>query len=385
MTGQDVVIIADDVTGAGDTAVQFSNAGWTAELKLRSGESDAQVVAVSTDSRPCSDADAAARVREAAKDLLRGDGTRVFKKIDSTVRGPIRAEIDALLDVLGPGTTAVVCPAFPGVGRTVVDGSLLVDGRPVSETSAGTDPVTPVTQSHVPTLLGAPLVRLDPDGSPAAWARRLRDAGRVVVVDAETDADLDRVARAVAELGESALPVGAGGLAGALAHHWRPSERSRTVLVVVTSLHSAAREQARALAGTGATCHEPTARQLLDEGEWSSFSAEVLASAAGQPDTLLLSAPERADEAVPPALVARRLADVAARVVRATGPAGLVVTGGDGARALLDHLDGTGIRLHGDGPGGQAGPGVALGTLVGGWAAGLPVATKAGASATPTC
>ena len=91
----DTVIVADDVTGAGDTAVQFAQEGWTAELRLRRGaDGDAQVVAVSTDSRACSEEDAAARVRAA---VAQTPGTHVFKKIDSTLRGPIRAEIEALL------------------------------------------------------------------------------------------------------------------------------------------------------------------------------------------------------------------------------------------------------------------------------------------------
>ena len=49
------------------------------------------------------------------------------------------------------------------------------------------------------------------------------------------------------------------------------------------------------------------------------------------------------------------------------------MTGGDGARAVMAELEATGIRLHG-----QIAPGVPLGRLVGGWAAGLAVATKAG-------
>lgn len=401
----DTVIVADDVTGAGDTAVQFAQEGWTAELRLRRGaDGDAQVVAVSTDSRACSEEDAAARVRAA---VAQTPGTHVFKKIDSTLRGPIRAEIEALLEASDPDVVAVVCPAFPAVGRTMTDGVLYVDGTPVGATSVGRDPVTPVTESHVPTLLGAPSLRLDPDEGPAAHAARLRKAGRIVVVDAATDADLDRIARAVHELGDRALPVGAAGLAGALARLRRPERPAHApappaepdhrqgapVLVVVTSLHSAARGQIRALVDDGAEHHEPDPSAVLDDEAWRAFADAVTATAraadtADTADTIVLSAPERGSGAdgnvpphVPPDLVAHRLADAAAHLMQARCPAGIVVTGGDGARALLERLEGTGIRLdtgHAD-----VGQGVAVGSVVGGWADRLPVATKAGGFGEP--
>ncbi|WP_116043705.1 four-carbon acid sugar kinase family protein [Amycolatopsis palatopharyngis] len=389
----DVAIVADDLTGAGDTAVEFSQAGWTAELRLREGGSDAQVIAVTTDSRACPDAEAAARVRRAVEGVAQARVRHPFKKIDSTARGPIRAEVDAMLDVLPAGTLALVCPAFPELGRTVVDGTLLVHGQPVATTAAGNDPVTPVTESHLPTLLDAPLVRLDPQGSPRTWAEQARTAGRnagrlVVVVDAADDDELNRLAQTVVELGELALPVGSAGLAVPLARRWRanpPAATSPSVpppsgtapsgtsLVVVTSLNTTSREQARALAEQGAQHHEPSELQLTDDSAWSAFVEGVLNAAGEQPANLLITAPDRDRARVAPALAARRIAEVAAQIVRCHGIAGLVVTGGDGARSLLDGLDGRGIRLHG-----HVAPGVAMGVLVGGWAAGIPVATKAG-------
>lgn len=400
----EVAIVADDLTGAGDTAVQFAGAGWPTLLRLggdRPGDTesggDVAVVAITTDSRARPPAGAADLVREATTGLLRRGVTHLFKKVDSTVRGPVRAEIDAMLDVLSPGTVALVCPAFPAVGRTVVDGVLLVGGRPVGETAVGRDPVTPVTVSHLPTLLDAPLVRLDPRGAPAAWAAEVRAAGsRIVVLDAADDADLDRIARSVADLGERALAVGSAGLAGPLAARWRrearapgaaPEDRAGSVpardpagtaLVVVTSLHDASRAQAEALAAHSAEHLRPTARDLTEDDAWAGFLDRVRTAAAGRPDTLLLSTPDRGATAVDPELVARRVSDAAAHAVAAGSVAGLVATGGDGARAVLARLGGTGIRLYD-----TVEPGVPVGVVVGGPAAGLPVATKAGGFGSP--
>src|SRR5690606_17964501 len=128
--------------------------------------------------------------------------TRLYKKVDSTLRGAFKAEIEAARQAWGDDAIAVICPAFPATGRTVEQGVLRVDGRPVTETSAATDPVTPVTESHIPTLLGCGHVSPRAGETPAGLAARIAVAGPVVVVDAATDADLERLARAVAELGE---------------------------------------------------------------------------------------------------------------------------------------------------------------------------------------
>ncbi|WP_276314979.1 four-carbon acid sugar kinase family protein [Streptomyces sp. WAC 06738] len=116
----EVAIVADDLTGAGDTAVRFAEAGWPTLLRLggdRPGDAesdgDVAVVAITTDSRARPPAGAADLVREATTGLLRRGVTHLFKKVDSTARGPVRAEIDAMLDVLPPAPSRSSAPPSP--------------------------------------------------------------------------------------------------------------------------------------------------------------------------------------------------------------------------------------------------------------------------------
>jgi uncharacterized protein YgbK (DUF1537 family) len=214
-----IAVIADDLTGAGDTAAQFLRAGWRTELQLTAAASRAQVVAISTDSRAMP-ADQAARAAADAVRHMRDSGvTHLYKKVDSTMRGPVRAEIDGVLDAWSPDAVAVVCPAFPATGRVVRDGVLLVDGVEVHRTAVGRDPVGPVTESRVPVLLGAAHTRLTGDDAEGD-AALLRGLGPVVVVDAESDDDLARLADAVLALGPDAVPVGSAGLAAHLSTAW---------------------------------------------------------------------------------------------------------------------------------------------------------------------
>ncbi|SOE46016.1 Domain of unknown function DUF1537 [plant metagenome] len=378
-----IAIVADDLTGAGDTAVQFVRAGWStrlsvegAEEALAAGAPDAEVLAVTTQSRAMSDAQAARVVQDNVARLRAAGAQRLYKKVDSTLRGAFRAEIEAARVAWREDAIAVICPAFPATGRTVEAGVLTVNGKPVTETSAATDPVTPVTESHIPTLLGCGHVAAEPGESAQSLAARIAKAGDVVVVDARNDEDLELLARAIAELGERVMPVGAGGLAVPLARVWAGADQRSPVIVVVTSQHSAARAQAEALRADGATVWLPTLAQLADAAQWEAWAAplvEGLAKSDSDAQTLLLLAPEGRRDDLDSDTVAERLGALAARLVTETGAAGVVATGGDGARQTLMALAANGIALVDEVMGG-----VPLGTMTGGPAAGLPVVTKAG-------
>src|SRR5699024_1254986 len=265
MKGAHIAVVADDLTGAGDTAVQFVRAGWNTELQLTATDTTAEVVSVTTDSRALP-ADQARHITEEVVRDLRSSGVGLlYKKFDSTLRGPIRVEIDGALAQRGADGVAVVCPACPANGRTVRDGVLLVEGIEGHGTAVGQDPVTPGAERHVATLLGATHVRLG--GTDAHQdAALLRKAGPVVVVDAETEADLEGVAAAVTALGPDAVPVGSAGLATHLARTWAPRTTSGPALVVITSLHETTQGQATLLADTpGTRVERPDPADLADE------------------------------------------------------------------------------------------------------------------------
>jgi uncharacterized protein YgbK (DUF1537 family) len=379
-----IAIVADDLTGSGDTAVQFVRAGWSTHLSIGgadealSGPATAgvEVLAVTTNSRALPAADAARVIQQNVQQLRVAGVSRLYKKVDSTLRGAFKAEIDAAREAWGPDTVAVICPAFPATGRTVEQGILYVNGKPVTETSAATDPVTPVTESHIPTLLGCAHVAAQDGDTPETLAQRIRQAGNTVVVDAASDADLERLARAIGLLGEHALPVGAGGLAVPLARVWAGADQTAPVVVVVTSQHSAARAQAAALQASGADTWTPSLAQLADDAAWQAWSQPLLQSHAQAPaeaGTVLLLAPEGQLDGLDSEKVADRLGSLAAQLITTSRAAGVVATGGDGARSVLVALAARGIALVDEVMGG-----VPLGTLTGGTAAGLPVVTKAG-------
>lgn len=383
-----VAIVADDLTGATDTGVQFAHAGWSSELlleefsaaSLRSACS--AVVAVTTDSRAGSADVADARVRHVIAAAREAGFDRLYKKVDSTLRGPVRAEVEAARQAWADDAIAVVCPAFPAAGRTVRDGVLLVDGVPVGETALARDPVTPVTESHIPTLLGGAHVRPASDGDAGALAEALRAAGPLVVVDASTEGDLLQLGRAIDMLGAQALPVGAAGLAAALADTWQQGAPGGPLLVLVSSQNPASLAQAEAL-GQRRSVLAVTAPADIAPEVWMAWRAELLSSvergaADGSLDVVLVLAPPRHAE-LDPARVSALLGQAVARVATAHDVRGLVLVGGDGARSTLEFLGARGIELHR-----QLDAGVPLGVVVGGDAEGTQVVTKAGGFGGPS-
>lgn len=117
------LLIADDLTGACDAAAPFARRGWRTVVPVADGE-DADVLAVSTDSRDMP-VDLAERMGGLAP--LASRARVVFKKIDSTLRGDPGGEIAAAMTAFG-FERAVVCPAFPAMGRIVRGGQLSIVG-----------------------------------------------------------------------------------------------------------------------------------------------------------------------------------------------------------------------------------------------------------------
>src|SRR5580698_6079773 len=117
-------IIADDLTGACDAAIAFSRRGVDTRVMLdadRAEESDTEVCAICTETRDVSEEQACETLRHIASQQHIGRYDRIFKKIDSTLRGNTFIEIQAAVDSF-PDRFAIIAPAYPELGRTSADG-----------------------------------------------------------------------------------------------------------------------------------------------------------------------------------------------------------------------------------------------------------------------
>jgi uncharacterized protein YgbK (DUF1537 family) len=326
-------IIADDLTGALDTAAPFAAHGWRTSVvpwpkgglrqAIAGAAARSAVVVVDTASRHLPAREAARRVR-AVIGATR-DRRRVrcyYKKIDSTLRGNVAAELSAFRQATGVRCLPLA-PAFPAQGRTTRGGAVWVDGQPLTASPAARDAIDPAAAGD--------LFRLGPPGA-------------LDVFDAETDADLRRVATRLARDARLGALAGSGGLAGALAARFgrrQPRLRPRArggVLVVSGSAHPTARAQAQALVAGGSlgivvpVGPRPAARDLE--------AAVVLAvHRLRQGGAVVLACPDIAPGTRLPVRLAARAADRLAAAVRAVLDAvpveAIVCVGGDTTAAVV--------------------------------------------------
>jgi uncharacterized protein YgbK (DUF1537 family) len=379
-------LIADDLTGACDAGALFSGAGpigiVTDGLAV---DPHRDVVAADTETRSLDAGEAAKEVRDMARHLApRFALGPAVKKLDSTLRGQVAAELDAMLLATGL-RAALVCPTFPAQGRTVVDGILRVDGIPAHESPIGRDPFYPGPTSSV--------IDIVKDGAERTVAHlRLRDlrssheelcraldeaAGELIVADAETDADLDALARAALVVDPPLLLAGSAGLAGALARALkyppppRAMPRTRRWLIVAGSVHPATRAQIRALADAD------TSGCWVDGGEPDTGSV-LEALVQGRPAYIATNPPGDGAAARRGHEMAAALAAVAADMVARAEPDVVAATGGDTAWALLEALGATRLEITG-----APLSGLAIGTLATRDGSTLSLLTKAGGFGAP--
>ena len=363
-----VAVIADDLTGAADTGVQFARAGYKTAVIFRGEEVPAaglDAVALDTDSRTRPAGFAAKRVIEAARAVR--DARVVCKKLDSTLRGNVAAELSAAL-----GATrrprVVVAPAFPAAGRTTVGGVQLVHGVPVHETEMRNDPRTPVLEAHVPTLLAGSfpsVATLGVEDLADPEKVRLTLESECVVADAERDADLEALVRAVPDpsgvlwAGSAGLALALGGVypgpgAGGVPASPGPARR---VLVVIGSLSGVSREQLRRLVEEYGDVAVPV---HADRSGAVEEAAGIARRALSGGTCAVVHSPGERSRPGTGGPVVRSLAEVAARICGQELFDALVMTGGSTAVRVALRLGASGIRL-----GGEVEAGVPWGTLIG--------------------
>lgn len=220
-----IIAIADDLTGALEAGAKFAAYGMAARVTIRIHDVAGEDVAViDTETRHLAAAEAAEIVREIDTAPFR----YIYKKTDSTLRGNIGAELEALSH-RAHGRIAYV-PAYPALGRTVRDGVLFVHGTPVAETNFSVDPLNPIRDSRVASVL-----------SPRCGA---------TIFDGETDADISAAAEQILADPDFRIIAGPAAIAEAVARrlgHARAIKwpRIRTCLIVNGSLHPVSAAQIR--------------------------------------------------------------------------------------------------------------------------------------------
>lgn len=348
------LIIADDLTGACDAGVHFAARGVRTQVPMDARSHagcDAAVIACNTHTRT-SDARVVASTLEPMLTLVKERRPQILlKKIDSTLRGPVEREIAWLLERLDL-RMAVLAAAFPAAGRVVRDGRVEI---------RDSNFVVDIARCF-PQMRCAHARREETGALRERIAAEMERGTQVLIVDAESDAELDVIAHTERD-GEAVLWAGSGGLARAMAAEvsvggasaGRP-QTDGPVLLCVGSDHCVTAEQVRQLKREMAV--------VRVRGDGAGMDAARHALENGRDVVLEFSREEI--ECVPDQALGARVG------VEHSGA--MIVTGGDTAMHVLQSLGVERLELRA-----EVEPGIPWSVMNGGAADGKVVVTKSGA------
>jgi D-threonate/D-erythronate kinase len=377
-----LAMLADDVTGGCDAGVQFSRRGAPTRVYLDlPGERVAfpGVSVLVNHSRGETPAEAGRKVRQACEWIAASGAKLCYKKIDSTLKGNVGAELEAIREKFSD-RLILVSPPFPKMGRTLLDGWLRVESGeaidPIHASSLLTDQGTR-RLAHIPQPAdaGAGVTLL------ASIRKAVAAGARIIIIDAVSESHLRVIAEAAVQIVPQPLLVGSAGLAAA----W-----SELLLKTESGGGDGA-----SLAPWGAASSEdaPAGPVVLCIGSTNPVTSQQLQRLTQTQPTLTFNLqqddPDQAQAALaqgchlvvplPPGSVhVGNLHRLLCGILTTSQGRGLFCSGGDTARLVCTSLGVQAIQLRN-----EILPGLPWGILVGGPADGLPICTKAGGFGDP--
>jgi uncharacterized protein YgbK (DUF1537 family) len=350
-----LAILADDLTGALDTAAPFATSLEPVRVSWRDAPLSGEPrIAFDTESRDLAGDQAATRVASALTRF--GDAGLRFKKLDSLIRGNTLIETATCTASLA-FRSVVIAPAFPEQDRITRCGTQIAPGRngratPVADLASG-------LRQH-----GVALTLVQRGGT---LPRR-----GISLCDAETSDDLAAIARQGADLDGPVLWCGSAGLARALGSSGSGGRSIRLGagprLFIVGSPHPVALSQAarlRTLLG------EAMVAVTGDLPPTDTVAPAVRAIAAGQSGAITFAMPT-----LEAARVAAIMSNTFSALARSPAPPVVVVVGGDTLFRLCRATAATSLLAIG-----EWAPGVPMARIAGGAWDGTSIVTKSGAFA----
>ena len=258
-----MLVVADDLTGAVDVAAAFHQSrpdslcvvsAWTEDSENNWSSIDdslkPDVLCINTDSRNSTEIEARDRVKRALAWSSKSN-FRLIKKVDSALRGNVRAEVDEFLNGdFSLAKPALFAPALPNQNRTTKDAIQNENGQPITSSQASLDPLSPATESDLRNLLPAnrlavliPLSQVRSQELPAI-AKSFSSLNTVFIPDVESNEDLEKLFHGALDVDEMSL-IGSSGLLSSKVQNGSTYDfdQSADLLIVSASLRSEVKDQ----------------------------------------------------------------------------------------------------------------------------------------------
>lgn len=407
-----LIIVADDLTGANVSNSLLAKNG----LKVGSIDTINEVntfdkydaLGFHTDSRGNNPEEAYQKVFDYTKKLKSDDVSFYNKRIDSTLRGNIGAEIDGMLDALGDDYTAMVVPAFPSSGKIVVGNFMLVDGVMLEDTDVKNDPTSPVTSSRVTEIIqkqtkkSVGIISMESilegvDSVMSTIKALIANGARIIMFDACTDKDIETIASAVFNASVPFISVDPGPFTNALSKKYNATQsykEKKKSLYIIGSVSGIVEEQiSQFKADMDPYIFQPNSRRFLYKNQrkeeikkavdnvinnLGNNSQFLVATMIQKKDKLDLKK-EAKDAGISISEASNRIceamAEIGAEIIKKANNeiGGVYTSGGDITKAFLQKNNAQGIEIKD-----EIIPLAVYGRVIGGRLNNMPVVTKGG-------
>ena len=258
------VVIADDLTGGNGTGVTISGYGYdTYSIVNMEGLDpnnipDCDCIVYPTNSRQLNSDTAYRMVYNATKFFMNDDIAVYSKRIDSTLRGNLGSETDAMLDALDNNAIAMVVPCYPPGERVIIGGYVLVKGVPLHKTEAALDPLASIN-TPLPTNLFRKQSKYDigsvmiddmmygVDYIADKIKLFQKEGKRIIIFDSLSQGDMDIISDAVIASGVNFICVDPGTFTATMVSKLVPNTKAKKehnrVLAIIGTTNAVARGQ----------------------------------------------------------------------------------------------------------------------------------------------
>ncbi|WP_153722982.1 four-carbon acid sugar kinase family protein [Sporosarcina cascadiensis] len=365
-------IIADDLTGACDTGIQLVPYGIQPSVMLESFLTDdtSDSIVINTDTRPMEPKAAYQTVSELLeRSKVKGRETLLYKKIDSTMRGNIGAEIDAIYDYIRPDFVFIV-PGHPANGRQIINGYHMLNRKILQETEVSADPTHPILSSNITELISKqsqqPIHHIyadslqDGEDAFVAMLDQMKNKGiNYITFDSVSEQDLEMIASLIQYQPYSYFCVGSAGLLSHLPKalgyekipHSPPVERrSGSKLFIIGSVSTLGRRQLEKLLQQNEVSAIEIDYFSDEQAEEGWILTKVTNELANERHIVLFSSPDREKSqafcdtngksmSAVGELIADNLGMQAQRILSRFPISTLFLTGGETAQKVMKYMD----------------------------------------------
>ncbi len=377
-------VIADDLTGANDVGAMLHRAGLTVCVLAYGAKLEetplCDALVLDTNSRLLTPQQAYQRVRQAAQTLAQLGCKRFYKKLCSVFRGNIGAELDALADFLEEHSIPVVA-AFPENGRVTRNAVHYVHGKKLEDSEFRHDPIHPMTESNLVDILrkqterrvchiGWKAVQAGTKSCHEAMSASSGPGGTYFLFDAVESKDLQVIAQTVADrpvIGASSalaeyvgrfvdrraprpaltlpLAAGAGGVLS-VCGSVTPQTQAQIAWARTQGVLGLELESVALLSAAGSERVQEKILPLIDQirrGQPAiihpSFNVGETQQAGERLGLTRTSVGQQ---------ISRVLGELTAAITEAGQPTGLIISGGETATQVFEHLDIPGNLITGE-------------------------------------